>query len=1143
MTKRASPSASPRRPLSFSICAAVLLYVVPFFSCNNSNVAAAPAGSNGISLSEDKWWNPFPADNSSSGEGGRAPSATATATAAATSTGGNNVRGQDPSNHDHKVSAYASANSTQGAEELTDADLLTNPLAAKTQREEEPEEAEVEVDVAAEGEEEQTPPPADTGSVNEPEPEPETMPEKKANVAMRSVCFESGLEYGIKGQEGTAAPLAVVGEVPGVASAPDCQQECLAQEACTHFTWDSQELLCSLKNLPKSESEQETLKADSTVTSGPRVCGVDIPYCAELDVDIDAEGSGMVEDSPSPKACSESCRETRECDLFVWGWGGENTTCWMKKLPLNGKIPKAGVVSGTKSCSSPDIGHTYQKASMKPFASSSLAIPVPDDPPCFTLGQSIKGTEEAVLERTESAERCQTLCQMSGTCKAFTFDVLTNMCRLEADEGASRVEALATFVSGPRTCGWPRFTDDAGAAGTEGLSTETAGNVTPQAGAAIGADDWFVEATLAKMDLKQKISQMVIVPIVFLQDPAMLEEWSIGGLLWIPGWFRGEKSSKGIVNAWDNFYDNAIKPTGGRVPIPPLIATDAIHGHNNMPGATLFPHNIGLGCANDTDLMRRIGRATAAEVSVTGVDWTLAPTVAVTRDDRWGRTYESFAEEPYTAKRLIGALVRGIQGESDDPKTFLKDGKLLTTCKHFIGDGAPVGGITDGNVLLGEEELRRVHLPPFRACMSDGKAQAVMPSFTLFNGVHMHAYKFLITDVLKHTFDFDGLVVGDWSAHRAVKGCTVIDCPETINAGVDMLMVGDGMDNWQKFITNTMRRVREGTIPLYRIDDAVRRILTVKMRYGLIGPDGSKVKGKPSTRKYANQYDLLHSTEHAALAREAVRKSLVLLKNNNAALPLPKGGSVWVVSRLTAGRKVLPGKPPYEGADSPLANWIPAMTGAWSLEWQGDNIGNKEFPQATSVWKGIKLKAAHYGGSAYLSEMEADDRPPEAVDTVVVVLGELPYAEVYGDLGETSLALHARYPRDLELLDKVKATVSTSTKVVCVLLSGRPLYVNPHLNRCDAFVAAWLPGTEGGLGIADVLYGDRPFSAKLSYSWPARPCQAVVNDGSGEVPLFPFGHGFTYEEGAPELGWLEEFWAEECANQGIVMRKRFEQSQ
>jgi len=596
-----------------------------------------------------------------------------------------------------------------------------------------------------------------------------------------------------------------------------------------------------------------------------------------------------------------------------------------------------------------------------------------------------------------------------------------------------------------------------------------------------------VNSLLGLLTLEEKIGQMIQPEIKFI-TPAQVKEFHIGSVL-NGGGTAPNNNKFAPVSEWvalaDEYYRASISSNGAGVPL--IWGSDAVHGHNNVVGATLFPHNIGLGASRDVAMIKRIGAATAREVSVTGIDWTFAPTVAVVRDDRWGRTYEGYSEDPAIVREYARAMVSGVQGEGT---ARFDDQHVVATAKHFLGDGGTHQGIDRGDTRVTEQQLRDIHAAGFISALEAG-VQTVMASFNSWNGVKIHGHSYLRAEVLKQKFGFDGFVGGDWNGHRQVPGCTVTRCAQAINAGLDMFMVPS---DWQELYKNTLAQARSGEIPAARIDDAVRRILRVKVRAGLMR------KGLVSSRDYAAKTGVMGSAEHRKLAREAVRKSLVLLKNNDQLLPLALQQRV-----LMAG----------SGADD-----IGQQSGGWTLSWQGTGNKPSDFPGATSIYQGIKSKVVAAGGAV---ELAADGKYKQRPDVAVVVIGEQPYAEWHGDV--SSIEYQYGNKKDLALLQKLKAD---NIPVVTVFLSGRPLWVNKELNASTAFVAAWLPGSEGG-GIADVLFKnsmakvDFDFVGKLSYSWPMSPYQTVINKGDDNYkPLFAYGYGLNYQQATANMAQLDE---------------------
>jgi beta-glucosidase len=588
-----------------------------------------------------------------------------------------------------------------------------------------------------------------------------------------------------------------------------------------------------------------------------------------------------------------------------------------------------------------------------------------------------------------------------------------------------------------------------------------------------------IASLLKRMTLEQKVGQMVQADIRSV-TPDDVRKFRLGSVLNGGGAFPGENKHASVAD-WvalaDGFYDASMDTANGGLAIPIMWGTDAVHGHNNVIGATLFPHNIGLGAAHDPDLMERIGAATAREVAVTGLDWAFAPVVAVVRDDRWGRTYESYSEDPEIVRAYAERVVRGLQGMPGS-KTFLDTSHVLATAKHFIGDGGTADGVDRGDNLSSEAELLKIHAPGYIAAMNAG-VQTVMASYNTWQGLKMHGSRYLLTDVLKQRMGFDGIVVSDWDGVDEVQGCSKDKCAQSINAGMDMIMVPT---EWKNFIGNTLEQVRSEKIPLSRIDDAVTRILRVKFRAGLFE------KGRPSSRPLANKRELLGAPEHRELARQAVRESLVLLKNERGLLPLRRNSRVAVLG---------------DGADN-----IPKQTGGWTVSWQGTENSNADFPGATSIFRGIAGAVEEAGGKASSS---ADGLQQARPDVAIVVFGEDPYAEWFGDL--RSLDYRGAGGAELALLQQLR---QASVPSVCVFLTGRPLWIEPELAACDTFVVAWLPGSEGG-GVADVLFRkadgsvSHNFAGKLSFSWPRAVTQTSLNRNDAKYdPLFPYGFGLKY---------------------------------
>ncbi len=582
-----------------------------------------------------------------------------------------------------------------------------------------------------------------------------------------------------------------------------------------------------------------------------------------------------------------------------------------------------------------------------------------------------------------------------------------------------------------------------------------------------------IQELLSQMSVEQKVGQIIQADIGSV-TPEDVCKYHLGSVL------NGGNSGPGgndlaPAHEWlalaDAFYAASMECAPAQSAIPIMWGTDAVHGHSNIVGATLFPHNVGLGAARDPDLIERIGEVTAIEIRVTGQEWTFAPTVTVPQDYRWGRAYEGYSSDPALVASYVGRMVRGLQGP---PSTapILAGPHVAASTKHFLADGATVDGKDQGDAVISELELRLVHGAPYIPAMESGVA-TVMTSFSSWQGVKISGNKGLVTDILKGRLDFGGLVITDWNAHGQIAGCSNASCPAAIEAGLDMLMAPD---SWRDLYASTLAQVKAGAISMARLDDAVARVLRVKQRLGLFEA------GKPSARALSGEYDLLGAPAHRAVAREAVRKSLVLLKNTGV-LPLKPNARI-----LVAG----------DGADD-----IARQSGGWTLSWQGTGLDNGDFPGATSLWRGIEQAVTAASGSTELAPDGAFDQRPDAA---IVVFGETPYAEFQGDI--PSLQLRPELRRPIDTMRKLK---EAGIPVVAVMITGRPLYVNEALNQADAFVTAWLPGSEGA-GVADMLFAGQDgapaydFQGRLPTAWPATARH-------GGPTLFPFGYGLTYADG------------------------------
>ena len=585
-------------------------------------------------------------------------------------------------------------------------------------------------------------------------------------------------------------------------------------------------------------------------------------------------------------------------------------------------------------------------------------------------------------------------------------------------------------------------------------------------------DDW-----LEKMSVEQKVGQMIQAEIKSI-SPDDAAKYHIGSILNGGGSWPTDKAD-GPLGAWlnmANLFHGASMDTGDdRLAIPIMWGTDAVHGHNNVVGATVFPHNIGLGAGNNPALMRDIGTATAREVAVTGIDWTFAPTVAVAKDARWGRTYESYSSDPKIVADLTKDLIIGLQGHPA-LENFLTEQKIIATAKHFVGDGGTAAGDDQGETTLSEDDLFKIHGQGYVQALGVG-TQTVMASFSSWNGDKLHGHKYLLTDVLKGRMGFDGLIVGDWNGHEQIEGCSKSSCAQAINAGIDLIMVPE---DWKAFQSNTVSQVKSGEIEMSRIDDAVRRILRVKYRAGMFD------SGKPSAHRLAGRAKLIGHEDHRNVARQAVRESLVLLKNDGV-LPIDPSKTI-----LVAG----------SGADNPVM-----QSGGWTVTWQGRSIEDRTL-NPRSYYKGHTTISEGISAAAKASDGKVTtDEDASEIEVAIIVFGEQPYAEFEGDLESLDFDLAAN--ADFKLVQELKAK---GIPVVTVFISGRPRGVDAAIEASDAFVAAWLPGSEGA-GVADVLLSENDgkpsydFRGRLPFAWPQ-----TGQDLTETTTKYKRGYGLTYSQ-------------------------------
>ena len=578
-----------------------------------------------------------------------------------------------------------------------------------------------------------------------------------------------------------------------------------------------------------------------------------------------------------------------------------------------------------------------------------------------------------------------------------------------------------------------------------------------------------VRALMAGMTLEEKVGQMLLVEHSFLKSPDDIANYHIGALL--SGAGSGPKGGPNDLRGWTNliagFQNRALQT---RLKIPLLYGIDALHGNNNVPGATLFPHNIGLGAARDAGLVERIAQATAQETLAIGANLDFSPCVAVPQDVRWGRTYEGFSQDPNVVTTLGTSVVQGLQGSD-----LSAPGSILACAKHFIGDGGTTYGtskangfgLDQGDTRLSLDALRAIHLPPYRSAVAAGVG-AIMPSYSSVNGVKCSANKTLLTDLLKGELGFEGIVLSDYDALDQLGADYKNNIAVSVNAGMDMIMV---TDKYQIVYNDLLALVKEGRVSQARVDDAAMRILRVKSAMGLL-------KSNPDVAANASFASGFGGAAHRDLARQAVRQTMVLLKNEKQTLPLSKG-----VARIAVSGS---------GADD-----TGRQCGGWSITWQGQT-GNV-VPGATSILSALK---ATVSGQTQVFYARDGQNLPEA-DVNLVVIGETPYAEYKGDARDLSLPA-----ADAATIARARAT---GQPTVVVIVSGRPLILGESVDNADALMAAWLPGWEGQ-GVVDVLFGDYNPTGKLPVVWPRSMDQLPINatTNAKSNALFELGYGLSY---------------------------------
>jgi len=574
--------------------------------------------------------------------------------------------------------------------------------------------------------------------------------------------------------------------------------------------------------------------------------------------------------------------------------------------------------------------------------------------------------------------------------------------------------------------------------------------------------DKKVTDLLSQMTLEEKIGQMTQVDIDALKGHYEdIEKYSLGSILCGGNSEIDDLSAKGWADYYDMLQNHALK---SRLHIPMIYGVDAVHGHNNVTGAVVFPHNVGLGATRNPKLVEKAARVTAEEVAATGMDWAFAPCIAVARNEHWGRTYESFGEDPELAKSLGAASVKGLQGKKLSNKT-----SILACAKHFLGDGGTTNGKDQGNTEVDEQTLRKLHMPGYISAIKAG-TKTIMVSYNSWNGVKMHGNKYLLTDVLKNELKFKGFLVSDWAAIDQLEKDYKSSIEKSFNAGLDMVMIPNApgkANNYVEFITLLKELVNENKVPMSRIDDAVKRILRVKFEMNIF-------ENPLTDRSLMASFG---SKEHRQVARECVRQSLVLLKNESKTLPISKN----VKNIVLAGKS---------------ADDIGNQCGGWTIDWQGKS-GNT-ITGGTTVLQAVKNAVSKNTVVSY----SKDGSETKDADVVVVVVGETPYAEMLGDTTDLTLA-----KEDAKVIETVK---KSGKPFVVVLFSGRPLIIEKQLKDANAFVAAWLPGSEGA-GITDVLFGDFNFTGKLGHSWPKTNEQIPINVGDKNYdPLFKYGFGLKH---------------------------------
>ena len=591
----------------------------------------------------------------------------------------------------------------------------------------------------------------------------------------------------------------------------------------------------------------------------------------------------------------------------------------------------------------------------------------------------------------------------------------------------------------------------------------------------------FINSLVSQMTIEQKVGQ-IIMPEINSVTPDQAKKYHFGTILNGGGGFPNQNKNSSIED-WKNlsksYYDSSTEVNGIKIPI--LWGTDAVHGHNNVIGATIFPHNIALGATRNELLLRQIGEAVAKEVVSTGIIWTFAPTIAVPQNDLWGRTYEGYSEDPDLVSKLGKNFIIGLQGFGNE---FLDEHHVLATAKHFLGDGGTDNGVDQGDTILDEITLKNIHGQPYYDAI-DSCAISIMASFNSWNGMKSHGNEYLLNNILKSQMEFDGFIVGDWNGHGQIPGCKDSDCPQALIAGVDIFMVPT---EWESLYWNTLEQVKSGEIPIESLNEAVYRILSAKKYLGLF--DGRK----------PHEYNKNHIRDksHVELARTSVRESIVLLKNNDV-LPMNPGKNFLIIGEQS--------------------KYIENQMGGWTITWQGKswegtNISNNDFPNTKSIYESLSSHIKNMGGRV---EYSNDGSYKSKPDFAIMVYGETPYAEGFGDIKDLDFSKTNK--QNLKIMSKF---LNEDIQVLSLFITGRPLIVDQEIGLSDAFVSIWLPGTAVE-GINDVIFSNIDssinfdFSGKLPYSWPNANSKNPLNlKDKDNQPRFEYGYGLSYESNENE---------------------------